>query len=562
MTPLRVPRYDPAKPISAPPAPMPSTSPPRSFRSSRMVVARPDDSRPPYTLAAGYGAAALLSLALARQPGSVASIWFANALAVAVLACHRPAHWPRLLAGVGGALVLANLLWGDRWLLALSFVPANLAEVVLGAALIRRAGLVQSAPWSMPQLLRLLLLGAVLPQVLGASLGAVTLAAHGMAPFAAVWLPWFEGSVIGAVSVLPLALTLSARGWGAVRPELQDPRVLVMLPLAAGCALLALVHVPFPFVFTLMPLLAAAIWLPPSGLLLCTLASSLTIALAIGTGVFVPPPVQHDWEQVFVYLAYAAALVPAQMLGAAVNELRASQAQLARQSLSLRRTNEALEQFVRIASHDLREPINTVVQFSQLVSQDEGERLTPVGRQYLALVQAGGRRMRGMLDGLLEFVRLQRQGALPLRPVDLGQVMAEVLATVAGRVAERGALVEVSELPLVRGDAVTLGLLFQNLVANALKFVPPERRPELRVSAQVAGGFARIAVADNGIGIAPEDLNRLFQPFKRLNPQHRFEGAGLGLALARQLAELHGGRIEVQSTPGSGSVFTVLLPLV
>ena len=72
----------------------------------------------------------------------------------------------------------------------------------------------------------------------------------------------------------------------------------------------------------------------------------------------------------------------------------------------------------------------------------------------------------------------------------------------------------------------------------------------------------RFSVADNGIGIAPEDLNRLFQPFKRLNPQHRFEGAGLGLALARQLAELHGGRIEVQSTPGSGSVFTVLLPLV
>ena len=108
---------------------------------------------------------------------------------------------------------------------------------------------------------------------------------------------------------------------------------------------------------------------------------------------------------------------------------------------------------------------------------------------------------------------------------------------------------------------MTLALLFQNLVANALKFVPPERAPEIRISARIEQGFARIDVADNGIGIAPEDVARLFQPFQRLHPQHRFEGAGLGLALVRQLAELHRGRVELQSVPDRGSVFSVLLPL-
>jgi signal transduction histidine kinase len=512
-------------------------------------------------LAAAYGAAALLSLLLARQPGSVASIWFANALAVAVMARHRPAHWPPLLTGVAMALVLANLAWGDRLALALSFVPANLAEVVLGAWALRRAGLASVARLSMAQLLRLLLLGALISPLAGATLGAATLALHGMAPVADVWLPWFEGSVIGAVSVLPLALHVMVRGWAAVRPELMDSRLLAVLPLACGGTLLAMVYAPFPFVFTLVPLLVAAIWLPQPGLLLCTLGTSLTIALAIAGAAFVPPPVRHEWEQVFVYLAYAATLVLAQLLGAAIGELRASQALLSSQARSLQRSNAALEQFVRIASHDLREPINTVMQFSHLARLDEGDRLTSAGRQYLVLVERGGQRMKAILDGLLEFVRLQRVDALVLRPVDLREVMADVQTAVAGRVAARGASIEVAELPTVRGDAVTLGLLFQNLVANALKFVPPGRTPEIRISARLAQGVACIEVADNGIGIAPEDIARLFQPFERLHPQHRFEGAGLGLALVRQLAELHGGRVEVRSTPDSGSVFSVLLPL-
>lgn len=510
-------------------------------------------------LSLAYLAAALLSLYLSRQPGSVAGLWFANAIAMAVLACHRPSGWHRLLSGIGAALALANWSWGDDVLLALSFVPANFAEILIGAWAIRAWGLARDDAPSLARLLRLLLAGAVLPQIAGATLGAATLALHGMAPIADVWLPWFEGSVIGAVSVLPLAIHVVVHGWGVIGRALTDARTLVMLPLSVGTALVSIAHVPFPFVFVLMPLLGAALWIPTAGLLLCTLATSLCIGVSIATGVFVLPPVQHDWQHVYVYLAYAGTLVPAQLLGAALGELRASHAKLARQALELRRSNEGLEQFVRIASHDLREPINTVAQFSALIAEDDGARLSPAGARYLQLIVTGGRRMRAILDGMLEFARLQRQGTVDLRPVELRAVLADVLTGVAGRIVSRQARVDVGALPRVLGDATTLGLLFQNLVANALKFVPDERSPHVRISASVEGPLVRIAVEDNGIGIEPGDLPKLFEPFQRLHTQRRFEGTGLGLALARQVAEMHDGTITVESTPGQGSRFVVTL---
>jgi len=102
---------------------------------------------------------------------------------------------------------------------------------------------------------------------------------------------------------------------------------------------------------------------------------------------------------------------------------------------------------------------------------------------------------------------------------------------------------------------------FQNLLSNALKFVPPGRVPHVRVDARMAGGEVRIRVIDNGIGIAPQHVDQLFQPFRRLHLRSEFEGSGLGLTISQQIAEAHGGRIEVESVPGDGSVFTVVLPL-
>jgi signal transduction histidine kinase len=171
------------------------------------------------------------------------------------------------------------------------------------------------------------------------------------------------------------------------------------------------------------------------------------------------------------------------------------------------------------------------------------------------------RRMRTLLDDVLQYVRMQPGEPPAAQAVALGPILEEVLLALAASIRERGADVHVAALPQVRGNPALLSLLFQNLLSNALKFVPPERAPVVRVSAQVLGGSAWISIVDNGIGIAPADRDKLFQPFRRLNLRRHYDGTGLGLALARQIAEAHGGAIELESEPDRGACFSVRLPL-
>jgi signal transduction histidine kinase len=226
----------------------------------------------------------------------------------------------------------------------------------------------------------------------------------------------------------------------------------------------------------------------------------------------------------------------------------------------LARANEGLERFVRIAAHDLREPLNTMVQFTSLLQQDHGAQLPPEGQHYLGLVQRAGRRMRTLLDDVLHYTRLQRDSAqLRLQPVALDEVLDQVQQQLQARATERRARLQVGPLPQVLGQPSLLVLLFQNLLGNALKFVPAGLAPVVQVTARRDGPWVVVQVRDNGIGIAPQDLDKLFRPFGRLNLRREFEGTGLGLALAQQVAQAHEGRIEVASQPGRGSVFSVWL---
>lgn len=520
---------------------------------------------PPVASAAGvalaYGAAALFSLAVGRQPGSLATIWFATAIAVAYLAFRPPARWPLPLLLLALADAAAARAFGGSWRAAFAGVPPHVVECLLGAALLRRAGLPASTLRGAAPLLRLWLLGGLLPQVVGAAVAMAMRPAAGREALALAGLQWLEGAMIGAISVLPLAFVFFRVGWASLRPVLLERRALALLPLAVAVALLALMHAPHPIVFLVLPLLLAATMVEFAAVALNTLAVSVTMALALAWGLFVPPPTTSDWSTAFVYLAYAAALVPSQLLAAALAELRDSHARLAHRSAALRRSNEALEQFVRIASHDLREPLNTVVQFGSLIEQDHAGRMPADARRYLALMLAAAQRMRTLLDDVLQYARLQGSAPEPPVPVALEALMAGVRDALAARLRASGGRLHVSRLPVVRGHPALLSLMLQNLVGNALKFVPPGRVPAVDVSAHVDGANAWVTVADNGIGIAADDLPRLFRPFQRLHLRRQFEGTGLGLALCRQVAQAHGGEIHVASVPGEGSRFTVRLPL-
>jgi signal transduction histidine kinase len=441
-------------------------------------------------------------------------------------------------------------------------VPPNLAELLVGALALRAAGLAND-DLQQPQrmLLLLLLLGVVLPAVAAAPLAALAIAGPGSDAFVVVMLTWIEGSAVGALGMLPLACLVLRAPPALLRRLAADWRLWALGVLSLAVTLLSLATLPFPFIVLSLPLLLAAMVLPLPAVALLVFLASLAGTLAMAQGLPMQPVQPDALQQGLVFVAFAASLVPALLLAAAMADLRASHEQLLLRERELARANQGLEQFVRLASHDLREPLNTITQFGRLVQEDHGQALPEPARRYLGLMVDGAGRLRALLDDVLHFVRVQRGERCDAQPVALDAVLHEVQAALAARLGRSGARVQVLPLPCVVGQASMLVLLFQNLLSNAIKFVPPGQAPEVTVSAETGNGWAHVTVADRGIGIAEADLDKLFQPFRRLHLPREYEGTGLGLALVRQIAQAHGGEVTLRSAPGQGSRFTVSLPL-
>jgi len=227
---------------------------------------------------------------------------------------------------------------------------------------------------------------------------------------------------------------------------------------------------------------------------------------------------------------------------------------------ALTQRNAVQRQFIYMISHDLREPVNSICNYTGELQQHHAEALDPAGRRYLGFVREGGLRMRLLLDDLLEYIRLDGHGMKPVE-VDLDALLDEVVADLSGAVTAHGAHIERGRLGQVAGDRTLLRLLFQNLLSNALKFHAPGARPLVELRAVRSATSATVTVRDNGIGIPLAQQDKLFGLFKRLNPRRHYEGTGLGLATCKRIVEMHGGGIGVQSEPGRGSVFSVELPL-
>ncbi|MCD0157877.1 ATP-binding protein [Deinococcus sp. 6GRE01] len=239
----------------------------------------------------------------------------------------------------------------------------------------------------------------------------------------------------------------------------------------------------------------------------------------------------------------------------------ALQGDILRANQELSRSNAELERFAYIASHDLQEPIRTVGSYAGLLAHRYGDRLDERAEMYLQTVQKGAERMQTLVNDLLVFSRLNGERPLP-SPVPLREVVQEALARLEAARVEADAQVELGELPVVLGAASRLAQLFQNLIGNALKFRAPDRAPLVSVRAEREGAFWRVSVQDNGIGIAPEYHQRIFEMFQRLHIRDQFEGSGLGLAICEKIVAQHGGRLWVTSEPGQGSAFHLTLPAV
>ena len=226
----------------------------------------------------------------------------------------------------------------------------------------------------------------------------------------------------------------------------------------------------------------------------------------------------------------------------------------------LKATQHELEQFVYGASHDLKEPVRTLISFGALLVRHAGDDLNEAAREDIGHIQAAARRMQTLITDLLE---LSRAGRKPMQPtrVSLQECFDEALQSLARRVEETSASIRSAPLPEVLGEPTLLSLMFQNLLANAMKFVPPGVRPQIEVTADKDSSQWTVGVQDNGIGIPEEYVGQIFQPFKRLHGVGEYEGSGVGLAICKKAIERHGGAIWVESQPGQGAHFRFTLPV-
>ncbi|QLK25171.1 PAS domain-containing protein [Natrinema zhouii] len=226
----------------------------------------------------------------------------------------------------------------------------------------------------------------------------------------------------------------------------------------------------------------------------------------------------------------------------------------------LEESNRRLEQFAYAASHDLQEPLRMVSSYLTLIEQRYADELDADGEEFIEFAVDGAQRMQQMIDGLLQYSRVDTQGD-PFCPVDCEAVIDDVLADLEVRIDETDAEITAESLPQVYGDPGQLRQLFQNLLDNAITY-SSNGTPRISVFADNNGETWQVSVRDRGIGIDSSDTDRIFQVFDRLHSHEEYDGTGIGLALCRRIAERHGGEISVDSQPGEGSTFTVALPTV
>ena len=237
---------------------------------------------------------------------------------------------------------------------------------------------------------------------------------------------------------------------------------------------------------------------------------------------------------------------------------RCAEEQLRRATANLQRSNADLQQFAYVASHDLSEPLRMVTSYLQLLTERHGAALDDQGRGFVRFAVDGAQRMRTLIQGLLEYSRVEVRGA-SLEPIEAEDVFSAAISNLKVAIEESGAEVSHKTLPRVFGDGAQLTRVFQNLIGNGLKFHGTEQ-PRIEVGASQRDAHWVFFVRDNGIGINPKEFERIFVIFQRLHTRREYPGTGMGLAICKRIVERHGGHIWVESTPAKGSTFFFSLP--
>jgi len=224
----------------------------------------------------------------------------------------------------------------------------------------------------------------------------------------------------------------------------------------------------------------------------------------------------------------------------------------------LERSNQELEQFAYVASHDLQEPLRMVSSFLQLLELRYSDKVGADGKEFIHYAVDGANRMKALINDLLKYSRVGTRGK-PFEPTEMYVVMDQVFTNLSNSIKESKAIIKMDEMPVIDADQTQMVQLFQNLVGNAIKF-RGNRQPEISIRVNQTQHEVTISVIDNGIGIDMKFIDKIFDVFQRLHKRNDYPGTGIGLAICKKIVERHRGTIEVKSKPGIGSTFKITIP--
>lgn len=228
----------------------------------------------------------------------------------------------------------------------------------------------------------------------------------------------------------------------------------------------------------------------------------------------------------------------------------------------LERSNRDLEQFAAVASHDLREPLRKIINFSDRLKDSSGSKgFGDKEKDYVKRMQQAGRRMQSLIEDVLIFSKIAATESSGKETIDLNVLMAEILEDLDEKIRNCDAKVTVDKLPVIFANVTQMRQLFQNLLSNALKYCKETDPPQIHVSSHFGECAAEIRVTDNGIGFEAEYADKIFKPFQRLHGSGKYEGNGIGLAICQRIIERHGGRIAAEGIAGKGATFIITLPV-
>ncbi len=549
------------------------TTPAPSGKLFRRETIGPDLLRFAILLAL-YVAAGKLGLSFAFRHRSASPVWPPTGIALAALILWGYRFWPAILVGA----FIVNITTPGTVITSLGIALGNTLEGLSGAYLANRFARGRDAFLRPQDIVRWTFFAGLLATGVSATIGLTTLSLAGFSKweeFDRIWLTWWMGDAAGALVVAPFLLIWERDyrlGW--TRRAILEGSVFLVAMLTLGALAFGVPirlgprTYPIPFVFPILAWVAFRLG-PRATATAVVLLSTLAIWGTLkGHGGFAGREPNESLLLLQIFMAVSAATALA--VAAAIQERRRAQEEKAQLNRTLEvkveeRTRELkeavgqLEAFSHTVAHDLRAPLRALHGYSEIILSEIPASEGLIRDAATRLVASAGK-MDRLIQDLLDFTRITRVD-MPHEPVSLDEVAREALEHLAGEVTERQAEVTVrSPLPRVLGHRATLVTVLQNLVSNALKFMPPGQRPKVVIRGEPNGRLERVWVEDNGIGIAPEYQERIFGVFQRLHTE-AYAGTGMGLAIVKKALERMGGRTGVESELGKGSRFWIEVPL-